>query len=288
MRKKKKIKSEIEKKYYKERKLVLQRISRAKKRGFIVPEKLLPAIPKKITAGSIRRLEKLSAKYIQKKSEFKGKKGVEARQEYQKEFVAKRKSSRKTNKIKKIIQKILEFNSRLNESDLFNLSEIDLMRLYEEEKEKKESAWEEEQYYDYDDGYESGYESGYDDGYNAGRQVEIELPKESELVYQEIVRILEAGANKNYCFVAMNYLNNAIGSRGFQEVMQSINESPDELKNDSNVIAFASDQEQIQMALSEFITLISGRALDSSESMKVAEEIEEQYFNQKFELNYFE
>lgn len=256
MRKKKRIKSEIEKKYYKERKLVLQRISRAKKRGFVVPEKILPAIPKKITAGSIRRLKKLSAKYIQEKSEYKGKKGVEARKEYQKDFVAKRKSSRKANKA--------------------------------EEKEKTESAWEEEQYYDYDDGYEEGYESGYGDGYNAGRGVEVELPEESELVYQEIVRILEAGANKNYCFVAMNYLNNAIGSRGFQEVMKSINESPDELKNDSNVIAFASDQEQIQMALSEFITLISGRALDSSESMKVAEEIEEQYFNQKFELNYFE
>lgn len=286
MRKKKKIKikTEIEKKYYKERKLVLQRISRAKKRGFAVPEKLLPAIPKKITAGSIRRLEKLSAKYIQKKSEFKGKKGAAARQEYQKEFVAKRKSSRKANKTKKMIQKILELNSRLNESELLNLSEIDLMRLYAEEKEKKESAWEEEQYYD----YEEGYESGYGDGYNAGRGVKVELPEESELVYQEIVRILEAGANKNYCFVAMNYLNNAIGSRGFQEVMQSINESMDELKSDSNVIAFASDQEQIQMALSEFITLISGRALDSSESMKVAEEIEEQYFNQKFELNYFE
>lgn len=268
MRKKKKIKSEIEKKYYKERKLVLQRISRAKKHGFVVPEKILPAIPKKITAGSIRRLKKLSAKYIQEKSEFKGKKGAAARQEYQKEFVAKRKLSKKINKIKKLIQKIPEFNSRLNESELLNLFEIDLMRLYAEEKEKKES--------------------GYDDGYNAGRGVEVELPEESELVYQEIVRILEAGANKNYCFVAMNYLNNEIGSRGFQEVMQSINESPDELKNDSNVIAFASDQEQIQMALSEFITLISGRALDSSESMKVAEEIEEQYFNQKFELNYFE
>lgn len=276
MRKKKKIKSEIEKKYYKERKLVLQRISRAKKRGFIVPEKLLPSIPKKITAGSIRRLKKLSAKYIQEKSEFKGKKGAEARKEYKKEFVEKRKTSKKTNKIKKIIQKILELDSHFSESDLLKLSEADLWHLYEEEKEKKESAWEEEQYYDYGDGY------------NAGRQVEVELPEESELVYQEIVRILEAGANKNYCFVAMNYLNNAIGSRGFQEVMQSINESPDELKNDSNVIAFASDQEQIQMALSEFITLISGRALDSSESMKVAEEIEEQYFNQKFELNYFE
>lgn len=287
MRKKKRIKSEIEKKYYKERKLVLQRISRAKKRGFAVPEKLLPAIPKKITAGSIRRLEKLSAKYIQEKSVFRGKKGQEARREYQKEFVAKRKSSKKINKIKKLIQKILEFNSRLNESELLNLSEIDLMRLYAEEKEKKESAWEEEQYYDYDDGYEEGYESGYGDGYNAGKQVEVELPEESELIYQEIMRILSSGANRNYCFIGINYLNSEINSRGFQEVMKTINESPEGLKSDSNIIAFASDQEQIQMALSEFITLISGRVLDSKESMKVAEEIEESYFNQNLELEYF-
>lgn len=255
MRKKKKIKSEIEKKYYKERKLVLQRISRAKKRGFAVPEKLLPAIPKKITVGSVRRLEKLSAKYIQEKSEYKGKKGAEARREYRKDFVEKRKSSRKANKA--------------------------------EEKEKKESAWEEEQYYDYDDGYEEGYESGYGDGYNAGKQVEIDLPEESELVYQEIMRILSSGANRNYCFVGINYLNSEIKSRGFQEVMKTINESPEELKSDSNIIAFASDQEQIQMALSEFITLVSGRVLDSKESMKVAEEIEESYFNQNLELEYF-
>lgn len=243
MRKKKRIKSEIEKKYYKERKLVLQRISRAKKRGFAVPEKLLPAIPKKITAGSIRRLEKLSAKYIQEKSEYKGKKGAEARREYRKDFVAKRKSSRKANKA--------------------------------EEKEKKEFAREE------------GYESGYGDGYNAGKQVEVELPEESELIYQEIMRILSSGANRNYCFVGINYLNSEINSRGFQEVMKTINESPEELKSDSNIIAFASDQEQIQMALSEFITLISGRVLDSKESMKVAEEIEESYFNQNLELEYF-
>lgn len=214
---------------------MLQRISRAKKLGFAVPEKLLPAIPKKITAGSIRRLEKLSAKYIQEKSEYKGKKGAEARREYRKDFVAKRKSSRKANKA--------------------------------EEKEKKES--------------------GYGDGYNAGRQVEVELPEESELIYQEIMRILRSGANRNYCFVGINYLNSEINSRGFQEVMKTINESPEELKSDSNIIAFASDQEQIQMALSELITLISGRVLDSKESMKVAEEIEESYFNQNLELEYF-
>ena len=276
MRKKKRIKSEIEKKYYKERKLVLQRVSRAKKRGFVVPEKILPAIPKKITAGSIRRLKKLSAKYIQEKSEFKGKKGAEARREYKKEFVEKRKTSKKTNKIKKIIQKILELDSRFSEPDLLKLSEADLWRLYEEEKEKKETDLEEE-----------GYESGYRDGYNAEKQVEVELPEESELIYQEIMRILRSGANRNYCYVALNYLNSEINSRGFQEVMRSINEAPDELKSDANIIAFASDQEQIQMALSEYITLISGRVLDSKESMKVAEEIEERYFNQQTELNYF-
>lgn len=286
MRKKKKIKSEIEKKYYKERKLVLQRISRAKKRGFTVPEKLLPAIPKNITAGSIRRLEKLSAKYIQKKSEFKGKKGADARQEYQKEFVAKRKSSRKTNKIKKLIQKILEFNSHLNESDLLNLSEIDLMRLYEEEKEKKESAWEEEQYYD--DGYEEGYESGY----NAGRQVEVELPEESELVYQEIIRMLsDPSGNRLQSNIALNFLNSEIEKRGFNDVMRTINESPDELKDDAHTIAYVSDgrqgQDQIQTALNEFIFLISGRALSQKEAEEISEQYAESYFNQKTELSYF-
>lgn len=248
MRKKKKIKSEIERKYYKERKLVLQRISRAKKRGFAVPEKLLPAIPKKITVGSIRRLEKLSAKYIQEKSEYKGKKGAEARREYRKDFVAKRKSSRKANKA--------------------------------EEKEKKESAREEEPYYDYDDGY------------NAGRQVEVELPEESELVYQEIIRMLsDPSGNRLQSNIALNFLNSEIEKRGFDDVMRTINESPDELKDDAHTIAYVSDgrqgQDQIQTALNEFIVLISGRALSQKEAEEISEQYAESYFNQKTELSYF-
>lgn len=257
MRKKKRIKSEIEKKYYKERKLVLQRISRAKKRGFVVPEKILPAIPKKITAGSIRRLEKLSAKYIQEKSEYKGKKGAEARREYRKDFVAKRKSSRKANKA-----------------------------------EEKESAREEEPYYDYNDGYEEGYESGYGDGYNAGRQVEVELPEESELVYQEIIRMLsDPSGNRLQSNIALNFLNSEIEKRGFNDVMRTINESPDELKDDAHTIAYVSDgrqgQDQIQTALNEFIVLISGRALSQKEAEGISEQYAESYFNQKTELSYF-
>ena len=274
MKKKKKIKSEIEKKYYKERKLVWQRISRAKKRGFEVPEKLLPAIPKKITAGSIRRLEKLSAKYIQEKSKFRGKKGKEARREYQKEFVLKRKISKKENEIKKIIQKILEFDEKLNEAD------ADLMELYAAEKEKKDSALEE------------GYESGYSDGYNAGKQVEIDLPDESELVYQEIIRMLsDPSGNKLQSNIALNFLNSEIEKRGLNDVMRTINESPDELKDDAHTIAYVSDgrqgQDQIQTALNEFIVLISGRALSQKEAEEISEQYAESYFNQKTELSYF-
>ena len=240
MRKKKKIKSEIEKKYYKVRKLVLQRISRAKKHGFVVPEKLLPAIPKKITAGSVRRLERLSAKYIQEKSEYKGKKGAEARREYRKDFVAKRKSSRKANKA--------------------------------EEKEKKES--------------------GYGDGYNAGKQVEIDLPEESELVYQEIIRMLsDPSGNRLQSNIALNFLNSEIEKRGFNDVMLTINESPDELKDDAHTIAYVSDgrqgEDQIQTALNEFIVLISGRALSQKEAEEISEQYAESYFNQKTELSYF-
>lgn len=261
MRKKKKIKSEIEKKYYKERKLVLQRISRAKKRGFVVPEKILPAIPKKITAGSVRRLEKLSAKYIQEKSEYKGKKGAEARKEYRKEFTKKRKITKLENKMKLLIQLLIERG--YFENDLKNKDEKELEELLKITPESREPIPE-----------------GND------------LPDESELVYQEIIRMLsDPSGNRLQSNIALNFLNSEIEKRGFNDVMRTINESPDELKDDAHTIAYVSDgrqgQDQIQTALNEFIVLISGRALSQKEAEEISEQYAESYFNQKTELSYF-
>lgn len=56
--------------YMKERERIRQAISRQKKSGYIVPENLLPDIPKRITKASINRLKKITPKTIRNKSEL--------------------------------------------------------------------------------------------------------------------------------------------------------------------------------------------------------------------------
>ena len=50
----------IKAEYNKQRKALLQKINRAKKRGYIFSDDLMPSIPKKPTKSSISRLKKLS------------------------------------------------------------------------------------------------------------------------------------------------------------------------------------------------------------------------------------
>lgn len=56
----------IKSEYQRVRRNLQSKIRRATRKGFIVPENFLPNIPKKITQGSIRRLEKLSKDFYNK------------------------------------------------------------------------------------------------------------------------------------------------------------------------------------------------------------------------------
>lgn len=56
--------------YKKNRRRIKQAINRLEKRGYIVPENILPKIPKRITNASVRRLEKINLDFIYKKSIF--------------------------------------------------------------------------------------------------------------------------------------------------------------------------------------------------------------------------
>lgn len=56
--------------YNKNRRRIKQAINRLEKRGYIVPENILPKIPKRITKASVRRLEKINLDFIYKKSRF--------------------------------------------------------------------------------------------------------------------------------------------------------------------------------------------------------------------------
>lgn len=56
--------------YRKERKRVRDLIRRMKKRGFIDLDDVLPPIPKKITAGSVRRLQEITPRKLQEKARY--------------------------------------------------------------------------------------------------------------------------------------------------------------------------------------------------------------------------
>ena len=65
----------IVKQYKKERGRIQRQINRMKKRGYTFSENVLPAIPKKITKGSINRLEKITTQKLYKLAEFTTPKG---------------------------------------------------------------------------------------------------------------------------------------------------------------------------------------------------------------------
>lgn len=56
--------------YRKQRKRIQSTISRLRKEGYFPAINILPDIPKKITQGSVRRLQKIDIEYIYKKSVF--------------------------------------------------------------------------------------------------------------------------------------------------------------------------------------------------------------------------
>lgn len=58
--------------YQRERKRITSFIRRAEKRGYIIPEGLLPRIPKTITSASVRRLKKITPDLIYNKSQYAG------------------------------------------------------------------------------------------------------------------------------------------------------------------------------------------------------------------------
>ena len=89
----KKKKGKYYKDYMKERRRIQSFIYRQKKKGYIIPEGLLPKIPKKITLGSLNRLRKVTSDVLYKKIEYfnleTGKilKGKKPKQKKQKEKV---------------------------------------------------------------------------------------------------------------------------------------------------------------------------------------------------------
>lgn len=58
----------IQQQYRKERRRIHNAMNRLEKQGYVLPEDLLPSIPKKVTQASINRLKKITSETIYKKS----------------------------------------------------------------------------------------------------------------------------------------------------------------------------------------------------------------------------
>lgn len=58
----------IQQQYRKERRRIQNAMNRLEKQGYVLPEDLLPSIPKKVTEASINRLKKITSESIYKKS----------------------------------------------------------------------------------------------------------------------------------------------------------------------------------------------------------------------------
>lgn len=58
----------IQRKYRKERRRIQNAINRLEKQGYVLPDDLLPSVPKKVTQASINRLKKITTEAIYKKS----------------------------------------------------------------------------------------------------------------------------------------------------------------------------------------------------------------------------
>lgn len=58
----------IQRQYRKERRRIQNAIKRLEKQGYVLPDELLPSVPKKVTQASINRLKKITTEAIYKKS----------------------------------------------------------------------------------------------------------------------------------------------------------------------------------------------------------------------------
>lgn len=210
--------------YRKERKRVLQFISRAKKRGYVFEESVVPDLVKTPRAKDVKALKQLTPTALYKKSykidTYTGEavEGIEGRKQERKTAAQKARQTRKRR------QSPVEYYP--DEADIIinNVSEeiesLDfgpLNRLSDEIDSQIDSA---------------------SNMFGAQRRVHAE------------------NANRLKAL-----LNAAIRNEGMENVARRIKENYDELYETSLIVSYGSDQEQVNIAINRFTTLITGHAL---------------------------
>lgn len=286
--------------YRHERKMVLQRKRRLEKKGFVFQDDIIPAVPKKVTAGSVRRLKKLTPKKLQemgtlKTEEGKSLTGAGARLKYQQKYKAQRKATRKKRKKQKGIELRKIARETAKESGFPTTEKV--IKTIETEEDLKTYLMDIEEFLankeraeesNVNDGFEELEAENLEDNWLVSHGVGFrEYPGEADLVYEEITRILFDGVNLNACKIALDALNEKIHKVGFNETMRVINNASDDLLEAAKVVAYASRQEEVRSSLSAFITVINGEPLTAEQAQEISEKLNSQEAEKYFNTTYF-
>ena len=293
-KKRKKQESSLVAEYRHERKMVLQRKRRLEKKGFVFQDGIIPAVPKKVTAGSVRRLKKLTPKKLQemgtlKTEEGKSLTGAGARLKYQQKYKAQRKATRKKRKKQKGIELRKIARESAKESGFPTTEKV--IKTIETEEDLKWFLMDVEEFLASKkraeiDAYD-GFEDLEEEPEDYSRFSDDFYPAESDLVYEEIIRILNDGFNRDACQVALDSLNEKIQKVGFNQTMQIINAASDDLLEAANVIAYSSDQEEVESSLSAFITVINGEPLTAEQAQEISKKLNSKRFENYYNTTYF-
>jgi hypothetical protein len=293
-KKRKKQASSLVSEYRHERKMALQRKRRLEKKGFVFPDGVIPDIPKNITAGSVRRLKKLTPKKLQemgslKTEEGKSLTGASARLKYQQKYKAQRKATRKKRKKQKGIELRKIARETAKESGFPTTEKV--IKTIETEEDLKTYLMDIEEFLA---NKERAEEDNVNDGFEELEEEPESLPwdddfypNESDLIYEEIIRILNDGFNRDACQVALDSLNEKIQKVGFNQTMQIINATSDDLLEAANVIAYSSDQEEVESSLSAFITVINGEPLTAEQAQEISKKLNSKRFENYYNTTYF-
>lgn len=119
------MKQTIRQQYMKERRRIQSFIRRAQKRGYIIPESILPAIPKNITKSSINRLKKITPDKIYSKSEYKNKETGELVSAKRGRIIERKKATEKAKATRQAKQKSQVYSPpKESELTIYNLMQI--------------------------------------------------------------------------------------------------------------------------------------------------------------------
>ena len=251
-------KTQAERDYEKQVRRIEQFIRRAEKRGYRFEAGVLPPRPKKITQGSVRRLQKITPTKLYEKAQAISEEtghvvsGIQARKEERRAVALKAAETRKRRKAKIKEEKKQEIEKeKKRESITFeNEPGFDEARRKKDELDKKR------------------LEQDTENEFSAGKLTYNRL--------QDMINTLDKLQYIKSAGHLQKELDKQISEYGFDLVMQSIGNAPERFWEDAEIaIMYHIGSQQHTSAIYSILNLIQGSIPNSEESRAMQESIEE-------------